>query len=247
MTTTTPSAKWNAESVRLTLFTVAALQSAELVALWRRIAGIEPQQTRSKVATATHQVQGPYRQGVLIVGGQPGRVDVIHAAIPQPMAPEPPGLGPFEAQLENLVSSTAFLQAEGPAARRAAMGCVLLQPTPNRIDGYRVLAPFLPDVKIDPEKCTDFAYQINRPRPSAAVTSLAINRISKWSVQMTAMVMFNPAAGTSLQQLVRFAARLETDMNTERRDEQLPTGGLKALIDELKALTIELATKGDVP
>jgi len=251
MTTATQKpAPWGTESVRLTLFPLVALQSTETIAgMWRQMAGADPAETTSKPAVATHQVQGPFRDGMLIIGSQPGRVDVIYAAPPQPLSPEPATLGPYETVVSALLETVGFVLTDGPPLYRLALGCVFLTPTPDRAAGYRSLEPFLPCLKLEPENSSDLSYQINRPRQSLGpVDDLLINRISKWSVQLTtAMFSLGGGTGPSLLPLQRYAARLETDVNTGPREAELPRAALPALVDELRRLTFELAQAGDLP
>ncbi len=122
---------------------------------------------------------------------------------------------------------------------------------PDRPTGYRLLAQYLNNVKIDPDNSSDFHYQINRRRVSKNIAGLLINRLSKWSVTITKFSQF--ALGPVIQEFVisnhdHISANLELDINTVPEHqtlifrEQMPT-----IFMELIELASEIAEQGDVP
>jgi hypothetical protein len=234
---------------------MTAVTNEGAAALWSRFARREPEQTASKPAIGQHQALGPFRDGQLIVAAHPARVDIVYAALPQLTSAAVPTLGDHLRVVDSFVHDAKTLVDAVPAVYRLALGCVLLQPAAGRVEGYRTLAPFLPKVQVDAEASSDFMYQINRPRPSkGAVPGLAVNRISKWSVQVTAAISFSPQLPGQVEfspqlpgQVLQYAVRLETDVNSTREvNAELPRAVIPSLLDELAGLTLEIAAQGDV-
>jgi hypothetical protein len=77
---------------------------------------------------------------------------------------------------------TRWLELDLPTIKRISFAGKLIQRMPDRDSGYRRIAEYLPDVRLDPES-TDFLYRVNRKRLSNSGTpDLLINRLSTWSV-----------------------------------------------------------------
>ena len=138
---------------------------------------------------------------------------------------------------------------------RVAFGANLVQPANDLQDAYLKLNGYLNNLQIDPENSLDVFYQINRPRESAIIQQLRINRLSKWSVMTQAtseiVVQLNPGVEeqVSLRPTTqRYASSLELDINTIATYEQvLPQPQLNSLFDELMDWGKEIAGSGDVP
>jgi hypothetical protein len=107
---------------------------------------------------------------------------------------------------------------------------------------------------IDPQS-SDLLYRINRKvRSQSGVEELAINRLMTWSagrfeVQIRALLpeeIGQQGAG-QLAHAERHACLLELDINTvpEPQDRILPREDLPRIFDELVALGVEIATRGD--
>ena len=105
----------------------------------------------------------------------------------------------------------------------------------------------LPHVQLDPAGSSDFMYRINRRRQcKSGISSLAINRLSTWSVariQDITMEAHRTVPGPS-----SYVCRLELDINTAPEFKSaLRKSSLTKLTDELIRLANEIASEGDKP
>ena len=162
-----------------------------------------------------------------------------------------PLIGPFPKSLESFVPLMRnWLNSCLPVVR-VAFGAILLQPVKTQQEGYQLIAEYLPSVKLSPGESSDFSYQINRPRDSkTGIPNLRINRLTKWSVAQyfERRVPMAPGAIRHFDSEVRLDCRLELDINTAPDfQEDLPSGELSRIFEELVALGEEIATKGDLP
>ncbi len=246
--TKTSSPAWLAESVRITLFCLVIPPPPTATNLWRRIADAEPEETSSRPALGLHQVHGPFAGGRFSASATQGRLDLVLSAEPQLFDPFTQStLGRYKSAVETLVERSEFIVEDLPPVHRIALGAVLLQPASERAAGYRTLVPFLPALQIEAETSSDFSYQINRPRASRVNPDLVLNRLSKWSVQMTAAMVAVAGVSAALGADRKFAARLEADVSTPAdHGGEIPPEKIMEFFNELKELIFELAEKGDV-
>jgi len=132
---------------------------------------------------------------------------------------------------------------------RIAFGCELMIPVENQPDGYKILAPYLHNVKFISEDFTDFLYQINRPRENGVgIEGLLINRLSKWSVgKYVRMAILANGQLMPLSNEDRFFCRLELDINTSQHFKgALPSIKINAVFHELVDLGRGIAIQGDI-
>lgn len=248
MTTEVMTLEWLVESVRLTLFPLVTIPLTADVAAraYKRISGTEPEELISRASVATHQAQGPFMEGRLIVAARLGRIDAILAAQPAPpIGAEVATLGPYrDVVREHLERAVILLENDLPL-HRVALGCIFIAPAADSANAYRGMAPLLPSLTLDPEGTSDFGYQINRPRSSRVIDGLRINRISKWSVQATTTFAWPPAGSAVTTELSRFAVRLETDVNTVSLQAELRKAAIRDILNELQVCTVELVERGD--
>jgi hypothetical protein len=160
-----PLGPWNAELLRVTLFTSAEGGVPPRVN-WADFTGKEPSITDH----AREHVQrwaGPFANGSLELIIQSNRVDWV---LLPPSADEPVlhTLGAHLPAIETLASSVRQWLTKSPPTIRIAFGCVLRHEVSDRRSGYIHLQQFLPSVQIDPDGSTDLFYQINRPRKSGS-------------------------------------------------------------------------------
>ena len=189
----------------------------------------------------------------LVLSVQPGRFDWLltpDTAKANSDDAKFPLLGELEAATGDFAELMVKWLTVSPAVIRLAYGAVLLGDVTDRVSGYKELARYLPDIKLDPEKSQDFFYQINRPRQSTVDKDLSINRLSKWSVASFAAIALTvmPQNVTSALGPASFGCRLELDISTPA-DLTTPLSGQKSpdLFKEFLALADELAAIGDVP
>ena len=187
---------------------------------------------------------------------QPGRLDwTINLEAALRGAPEVSPLesgGAFDSILPSLNKLTTKWLEVCPPTNRLAVGIVLIQVVADRRSGYVQLSEYLPSVKIDPDNSTDFHYQINRPRTSKVVPGLKINRLTKWGVRRSGMLMIAMTpGGTNVAQggleNEQFSMRLELDMSTaEDQKDELQRDDLTSIANELIDFSAEIAVEGDV-
>ncbi len=200
--------------------------------------------------------EGPLEKGRLVLNIRPMRIDWLFQSIyddqsesfPIPIiGPFPESLVPFFGIIERWFSLEAL-----PELTRIALGVVLVEPVEDKKLGYQRISKYLPTIKLDTEKSSDFSYQINRPRPSTSgIKDLSVKRISRWSVSLhrAAAISVGPdsAEAATLGQTY-FTTRLEVDINTAPDFKGfLPAEHLSKILRELVSLAEEIASKGDIP
>lgn len=238
---------WGANQLRLTAFP-APTPVIQTPDWWAQATGGPPDQTAHNVKQAIFEASGTFGEGILTLRIQPLRIDWLYTP------PMPDGLpafretiGPFQTAIDYFgpIVERWFGQEDLPEIVRLAFGSVLLDPVESRQAGYQQLARFIPDVKLDVENSSDFSYQINRPRRSAVVRDLMLNRLTKWSVG--AFQAFVAHGGGVAFADKSFACRLETDINSNPDYGQpLPRAALTELFHEYVGLAFEILEKGDV-
>jgi len=110
---------------------------------------------------------------------------------------------------------------------------------------------FVPGVRFDSPDCSDFLYQINRPRASTLTEGEPVNRLSKWSAAASQTVHLNllPISRQTLAPVsaVKIATRLELDISTRAyRTSPLDHSTIPAIFDELLDLGLEISERGDI-
>jgi hypothetical protein len=240
--------EWQAHSLRLTVFPMEPPPTPN--EWWAAVVGQEPENRVSRPKTRTSRDDGKFESGRLFASVQPQQIDWIYAANMQ-TEPETLFVGPFPKALDSFSPlAKRWLASMSPALKRMAFGAVLSLPVENATEGYRRLSPYLPNVKLDPEKSSDFLYQINRKRESR-ILGLEINRLSKWHVGQFVLMQQTASSGGgsgmfSIPETV--SCLVELDINTIPRD-QIPLSqeALVRLFDELVGLGQEIVKEGDIP
>ena len=134
-----------------------------------------------------------------------------------------------------------------PISRRIAFGALLIQNVENKKRSYEKLSSYLPYVKLDVEKSSDFFYQINRPRESLVVEGLSINRLSKWSAIQQQLVSVELISGSRQISDPSYACQLELDINTsQKRDVDIDREVEYELFRELMEFGKEISVEGDI-
>lgn len=233
---------WLVRSVRFTSFLMPGVTLPP--EMWRVVLGGEPDNSTQQRAASLRQETGAFGDSIANLTVQPGRVDLLFLPVetPEPNLAtfgEYPGAAePYRTTIASWVSSEAF-----PAARRFALGIVLIEPTESRETGYEQLRHFIDVVPMG--EASDFLYQVNRHRSStAAVPDLRVNRLAKWSVSELRLLTMNaggPAATTPFTFL-----NLDLDVNTSVEFAgPIPAGVGRAVLDDLWVGADEIATQGD--
>ncbi len=220
---------------------------------WQATTGAQQEGRVSRPRVAGFEERGPFETGALLLSVQPARIDWnFRPAGPSPEDdPRPPTLGSLAAALPPFAHVMSRWLALAPAVQRLAFGCVVRLPATTPGEAYRRLIEFLPSVRIDPDTSSDLFYQINRPRSSrSGIPGLQINRLSKWSVALFQIVRVN-VTPAGVQQVMEehpaTACHLELDINTAPSfSGDLPRERLAEIFDELAALGVEIALRGDI-
>lgn len=215
---------------------------------WELATGEPPDSKVSQPKVGAVQEQGSFSTGVLTLLSQPGRIDWL---LNWPEIAEV--LKPFEESVVPFVSLIQRWFSAAPPIQRLAFGAVLRLPVEDRIEGYNKLSTYLHYLDIDPEGSTELLFQINRPRRSSLSNNgLTINRLSKWSVafaqQMTYRVQAPETGALQVTNLQKdLFCRLEMDINTAPKSDDLDAGSLPEIFGELVGFAREIALNGDTP
>jgi len=214
---------------------------------WKAVAGEDPVSVQVNPRTNTSEETGPYLGGTLVFRIDPNRLECRLDALEDPDSPLE--LGPADSVVPKFVELIGrWLGTDQlPPLARIAFGAILLHSVATVEEGYGYLAGLLPELRIDPTGSSDLIYRINRPRASQMVDGLRVNRVSHWSV----LGFRRLAVGPSLQTHVEpadLATRLVLDVNTAPDfADALPPRSYPTVVDELIALSAEIAVRGDVP
>jgi hypothetical protein len=180
---------------------------------------------------------------------QPGRVDwFLTPRFEQGVPREIPWAGVFRDAVDLFGDLMGRWLTHSPALIRVALGAIAHRPVADKAAGYERLAEYLTSLRIDPNS-EDLLYQINRPRESAVVAGLKINRLSRWSVAQF-MSLRLAMSGQTVQPNVAggpFSCRIDLDLSTDGgRTERLEEAALPRLLTELKGMAEELVVRGDI-
>lgn len=252
---------WGAGLLRLTAFIGEQAEGAP-TGWWESVTGGPPEHEETRRLLATYHYDGSIlvggsASGILNLDVSPGRVDWVLVKDVEPQQLESlqsSALGPLVPTIDGFQAAlSSWFRLAGYSVNRLALGAQLRGPSVGKIEGYRALGTFLPDVKIDTEGSSDFLYRINRPRPSLVLQDgTPINRLSLWSVGTLSISRLRIDGGGLTNDKTVFpeetACSLELDINTSRtRSTAIPGGILADLLTELRSLLVEIAESGDRP
>lgn len=245
--------KWQAENVRLTVFS-HELPGTDLRGLWDRVVGEAPEQVNEKPGQGLTVVEGPYDGDNLRLTVRPGMADWRRFARLEGSAPPEglPTIGPVSSVLPNFLEAmNGWLEgAPGLEPIRIAVGAVLLQEVLGHEEGYEQICKYLPFDFRTPG-VSDFSFRVNRPRQTTlAIPGLRVNRLSSWSVAALRVIALTLDGATDVrdQHVLQgpYACRLELDVNTAPDyGKTLPKEHISAILQELGDLCLETAAKGD--
>ena len=157
------------------------------------ICGVEPEEVSERPKINKTEV-GRAASGHFFLTQQPERMDLLLGARGDQAPAEDIGfynVGPYEKAKEALYEpAKRLVEFQGAAISRVGFGAILLSPVKDRSEGYNMLVPLLPFVKLDPANSEEMFWQINRPRESKVLNTTKINRISKWNVLTAHRMLF---------------------------------------------------------
>ena len=243
-----PGDPWQAESLRLTVFPVPESDHS-VQSWWTELLDGPPDQVITKPRSGETRLQGAIGDRLLQLQAEPMRITLRCSAKPsnQPVVGEHT-LGPYTAasgEFSKLIAAGLSLPTF-PRIERLAFGAVLCQPAPTLQSGYKVLAPYLPNVRID-DGSRDFLYQINRRRSSSMIDGLQINRLSKWSVALVQDILLR-GDGAVVKSSTALSCRSELDINSVPSNKsELPRDRVSDLFTECVAFATDIAAHGDLP
>ena len=249
-----PLIAWQTLGLRATAFRVPPSRLEEPT-WWVDLVGSPPDKVTLQPKIGLLQQEGPFGGGNLSLQVQLDRIDwnLAPKIDPSEELLEPPSLGSFPDATNVFAKLAIQWLAVCPPVTRLAFGAAVFQPAADRVAGYRQVKEYLPDITLDPVGASDFLYQINRPRASAAgVAGLQINRLTKWSVMAfgSFRVVVTPGQLTSFaEDTQRYACRLDLDINTVPYPDgrELTHVALASIFGELIVLAHEIASNGDIP
>lgn len=234
---------WEIQQLRATAFTLTPPGPTEAEDWWLQATGQQAEETQSRPREGVRQQNGNFKEKRLILNSQPDRVDWLLEEPSSPMSDIQEAADPF------FMLVLDWLQKHHPM-NRLALGAILTKPVSNRREGYEKIAPLIPSVKLDPQNSSDFFYQINRPRISATVPDIKINRLCKWSVLQVGVIQIevnleNPTSRIVPEQSLH-ACRLELDINTSPENKE-SLERPHEIFEEMITWGNEISEKGDVP
>ena len=245
--------EWFVQTLRLTAF-LSPENIIKSANWWNDVIGEPPDTKTLKPKIGGSHENGLFEGGRLILEVAPSRVDWILTALFDDVVSSEviPTIGPFYSTLDNFIPIVERWSKLDtcPSLSRLAFGALLLCPVENRSIGYTTLSSYLPDIAIDAEGSSDFAYQINRPRNSKGkIRGLRINRLSKWAVLALKIAMMAPQGSFSaVIGKETLACRLELDINTSvEYSGTINQKAIKSVFGELVDLGKEIAEMGDMP
>ena len=244
---------WLTDHLRLTLFPAGPYGLQDASNWFRTAAGEESEsrtERRGRVLDEIGAATGSPEFRLTLHCEPPGRIDwrLLHAG-PE-FAFDRPG-DDLDSNLESFVGAmrTWLSSAAIPPIRRLAFGAVLLSPVPNLRNGHELVLNMVPVLRLSAdEDVADLLFQINRPRSSATIEELRLNRLSKWSVTTVQVLALALADGGFKMKEPEhgLAARLELDINSDaRRADEIPPFRLADLFDECAQLGRDIARSGD--
>ena len=244
--------KWLIESLRVTVFPTEEIDLS--CHWWEASFNRPPDEYIAKAREGFVIEKGDFEEGEIIIRTQRARIDWTYQFKNDVPPTEIPNLGPYPDNAVSFISVVKKWLESAPPIKRIAYGPVLIMPVDSMAQGYEILNSLLPKVDIDQEGCSDFFFQINRPRPTTTdINRLDINRLSKWNVRTLRLGSFavgaggiTPTAPLTLEEW--FVCRLELDINTSPTyEDSIQDKKSLDVLNELIEFAGEITSKGDIP
>lgn len=241
---------WQAEHVRCTAFLAPGF-AVSADSIFRQISQIEATDVALDRRRSVETLTAIFQNGILALTATPGRIDIVWHAEPDAERIGFSVVGPISETLPFFDQSIIRWLRQKLSLQRLALGVLSHFEVHDRAEGYRHLDRLLPKVEMDAEHSSDFSYQINRPRLAQfpGPFSVAINRLSKWSVaarsahEISAKIAHFATSALS----VSHVCRLELDLSTAAECSELPSQILPEIWQCLTNYAQEICYKGDVP
>lgn len=242
--------EWRAAQIRLTTFLAAPL-TASTTEWFQAVAGAAPFSRSEDVRAGTREEIGDFGDNAEIairLSVERDRIDwLVLPRVGESVAPTaPPTIGAFPEALARFGEvARRWLSFEAaPPISRVALGGILIHEVANHIAGYEELASFLMDsVRLSGSNSSDFVYQINRPRISATIPELRINRLCKWNVMEWRVLRVPIVTEASATRCTRLELDINSDPSANLGDRR---SLLPPLFDEMARMATEIAERGDI-
>ena len=242
---------WNVNSLRFTLFPDQQYSFVEDD--WKKIFDKSPDSFSHNLKTNLQHYEGEFFEGLMNLDLTPLRIDFNYL----PTGPVPPSgiddlnLGLLDDIVPDFVTSINkfFDSGNCPRAQRIAFAANYFIPTATKVSGYILLNKYLPKVEIDPNKSSDFLYQINRPRKSKVINGLEINRLTKWRVieyqGISPQIKLGNQGNLSINK--EYSMSLQMDINSQADyPSEIEPATQKGLFGELVGFSREISDNGDI-
>ena len=243
---------WLIRAMRLTAFAPHDCGDWQVPG-WRALIASDPENSLTP-APGVRLEEGPLGVGRLQIARQQGptsRADVMYApqGLPRQVAQTATAsLGDFEEATAVMRPIIAALLQSGIPIARLGLAVEFFELAADLDAANRALAGKIDNRRPDLAEAQDIIYQINRRRRSLSVPTLTINRVARWTVTAPAVVVGSQPPANIAFEVANPSVSLVTDVNSEAEHRgALPANSLEPLWDELRALTNELATYGDIP
>ncbi len=244
------SRDWQVESLRVSVFPMEN-DSTSPSQLWDHYI-VEPPVNIQIEHGRINQRFGQYKHGNIYLVKLPNQIDWRYVLEPDDTLDELtlPVWGSLDPSVDTILqfADDWLTCPDIMPVSRLAFGAVLLIPTLDLSQTYKILQNLLPSMELG--NVADFGYHINRRRRSIAAEDLQINRLSRWNI---ATFERNDSTLDPVQDIEEnrnrrlFAPRLELDINTVPLEAvALPSESLLEVFKELVHVGLEIARKGDI-
>ena len=234
---------WLIDQLRCTFF-IESLPNTNDFLSWEQLIGSPPDTSSYSPKLSKGEEFGQFEIGHLRLSYVPNRIDWLY--IPFISSEEQlldfPTLGSSNESLSVFIPLMEKWLESCQPINRMALGITIHRPSADHNEAYEFLNKLLQYVEVD-GNTSDFKYQVNRKRKSqSGIEDLYINRLSSWQAIKLMIKIQKEDAG------IRYACQTTLDVNTHQDYEDvLPQDKLKALLNELVEMSIEIAEKGDLP
>ena len=241
---------WNAQLLRLTIFTTEVLSGD--VDFWEKAVGVPPETIEKRARQGFTSQSGTVDDLRLDLNINIGRVDWFFHGPQELMSLDQVHIGPASVAIERFVEMMVKWIPTIPfKVSRIAFGAILLRSASDRAAAYARLQSLLSNVKLEPEESEGFVYQINRPIASQKLRKeTRLNRVTKWGSVRVAIHTAQHALDEKmeLQRAEASYVRLECDNSSPASDGNVYTNDeVLALFNELISLAVENAEYGEKP
>lgn len=235
---------WKLESIRLSLFLADQL-SDKGEGSWKKLIGQDPEIITTRPQTETYVEDGVFENYRLSFNHNkmsPPRIDWIAY---QPMMSD--SLSELLIGYDRIQDFTHlfehWLKNERLPLFRIGLGAILVQPTSNHRTAYETLSHYLPNIKFDLDKWSDFTFQVNNKSDSKEKKGLKINQISRWNAIVGQKIAFSSESEPIINE--SYFCRLELDVNTAADNkEQFSSEEVLSIFQELQTIAHEYACNG---